>query len=153
MSDSVRPHRWQPTRLPRPRDSPGKNTGVGCHCLLQCIKVKSESQVAQSCPTLLEWSWAKSDSGLGVSYQVVITPSQLMHLCFCSTISFLLIRASAWPLGNCPFFTQSRCFEGAWFSPQCQGWTYTADLINQNVLSPWPQWLGKGWPCCNWAGH
>ena len=42
MSDSVRPHRWQPNRLPRPWDSPGKNTGVGCHFLLQCVKVKSE---------------------------------------------------------------------------------------------------------------
>ena len=52
MSDSVRPHRQQPTRLPRPWDSPGKNTGAGCHFLLQCIKVKSESEVAQSCPTL-----------------------------------------------------------------------------------------------------
>ena len=52
MSDSVRPHRWQPTRLPRPWDSPGKNTGVGCHFLLQCMKLKSESEVAQSCPIL-----------------------------------------------------------------------------------------------------
>ena len=43
VSDSVQPHPW---------DSPGKNTGVGCHFLLQCIKVKSESEVAQSCPTL-----------------------------------------------------------------------------------------------------
>ena len=51
VSDSVWPHRWQPTRLPRPWDSPGKNTGVGCHFLLQCRKVKSESEVAQSCPT------------------------------------------------------------------------------------------------------
>ena len=49
MSESV----WtQPTKLPHPWDSPGKNTGVGCHFLLQCMKVKSESQVAQSCPTL-----------------------------------------------------------------------------------------------------
>ena len=48
----MRPHRWQPTRLPRPWDSPGKNTGVGCHFLLQCRKVKSEREVAQSCPTL-----------------------------------------------------------------------------------------------------
>ena len=39
------------TRLPRPWDSPGKNTGVGWHFLLQCMKVKSESEVAQSCPT------------------------------------------------------------------------------------------------------
>ena len=52
MSDSVRPHRRQPTRLPYPWDSPGKNTGVGCHFLLQCMKVKSESEVTQSCPTL-----------------------------------------------------------------------------------------------------
>ena len=52
MSDSVRPHRRQPTRLLRPWDSPGKNTGVGCHFLLQCMKVESESEVAQSCLTL-----------------------------------------------------------------------------------------------------
>ena len=52
MSDSVRPHRWQPTRLPCPWDSPGKNTGVGCHFLLQCMKVKSESEVTQLCLTL-----------------------------------------------------------------------------------------------------
>jgi len=44
VSDSVGPHRWQPTRLSRPWDSPGKNTGVGCHFLLQCMKVKSESR-------------------------------------------------------------------------------------------------------------
>ena len=52
MSDSVRPHRRQPTRLPRPWDSPDKNTGVGCHFLFQFMKVKSESEVTQSCPTL-----------------------------------------------------------------------------------------------------
>ena len=51
MSNSVRPQRRQPTRLPHPWDSPGKNTGVGCHFLLQCMKVKSESEVAQSCLT------------------------------------------------------------------------------------------------------
>ena len=48
----VWPQRQQPTRLPCPWDSPGKNTGVGCHFLLQCMKVKSESELAQSCPTL-----------------------------------------------------------------------------------------------------
>ena len=52
VSNSVRPHRRQPTRLPCPWDSPGKNTGVGCHFLLQCMKVKSESEVAQLCLTL-----------------------------------------------------------------------------------------------------
>ena len=48
----MRPHRQQPTSLPRPWDSPGKNTGVGCRFLLQCMKVKGESEIAQSCPTL-----------------------------------------------------------------------------------------------------
>ena len=52
MSDSVRPHRRQPTRLRRPWDSPGKNTGLGCHFLLQRMKVKRESEVAQSCLTI-----------------------------------------------------------------------------------------------------
>ena len=65
MFDSVQPHRWQPTRLPRPWDSPGKNTGVGCHFFLQCMKVKSESDVAQSCPTLydpMDWCLPCSSS-------------------------------------------------------------------------------------------
>ena len=77
MSDSVQPHRWQPTRLCRPWDSPGKNTGVGCHILLQCMKLKSESEVAQSCPTLSDpmdcslprllcpWDFSGKSTGVG----------------------------------------------------------------------------------------
>ena len=53
MSNSAQPHRWQPTRFCHPWDSPGKNTGVGYHFLLQCMKVKSEREVAQLCPTCL----------------------------------------------------------------------------------------------------
>ena len=49
MSNSVQPHRWQPIRLPHYWDSPGKNTGVGCHFLLQFMKVKSE-----------KWKWSRS---------------------------------------------------------------------------------------------
>ena len=56
----MRPHGRQPTRLLRPWDSPGKNTGVGCHFLLQCMKVKNESEVSQSCPTL----WDPMDCSL-----------------------------------------------------------------------------------------
>ena len=52
MSNSVQSHRWKPTRLPHPWDSPGKSTGVGCHFLLECMKVKSESEVIQPCLTL-----------------------------------------------------------------------------------------------------
>ena len=52
MSDSAQPHRRQPTRLLRPWDSPGKNGGVGCRFLLQCMKVKNENEATQSCLTL-----------------------------------------------------------------------------------------------------
>ena len=71
VSDSVRPHRRQPTRLPCPWDSPGKNTGVGCHFLLQCTKVKSESEVTQSCPTLVTpWTAAhQAPPSMGFSRQ------------------------------------------------------------------------------------
>ena len=71
VSDSVRPQRRQPTRLPRPWDSPSKNTGVGCHFLLQCMKVKSESEVAQSCLTLVTpWTAAhQAPPSMGFSRQ------------------------------------------------------------------------------------
>ena len=73
---TLRPHRRQLTRLPRPWDSPGKNTGVGCHFLLQCMKVKSESEVAQSCPAsrlhglqptrlLHPWDFPGKSTGVG----------------------------------------------------------------------------------------
>ena len=91
MSNSLRPHRWQPTRLPCPWESPGKNAGVGCHFLLQCMKVKSESEVGQSCLTLsgpmdcslpsssvhgifqarvLEWGAVECGAGRGISQNV-----------------------------------------------------------------------------------
>ena len=71
MSDSVQPQRWQPTGLPHPWDSPGKNTGVGCHFLLQCMKVRSESEVAQSCLALLDpWTTAyQAPPSMGFSRQ------------------------------------------------------------------------------------
>ena len=71
MSDSVRHHRRQPTRLSRPWDSPGKNTGVGCHFLLQCMKGKSEGEVTQSCLTLrTPWTAAhQAPPSMGFSRQ------------------------------------------------------------------------------------
>ena len=70
---TVRPHRQQPNRLPRPWGSPGKNTGVGCHLLLQCMKVKSESEVALLCPALATpwtrllhpWDFPGKSTGVG----------------------------------------------------------------------------------------
>jgi len=77
MSDSVRPHRWQPTRLPRPWDSPGKNTGVGCHFLLQCMKVKSESEVEwYKGPILFFCMWISSFPN------AIYWRSKLSHLVF-----------------------------------------------------------------------
>ena len=83
MSDSGRPHRWQPTRLPCPWNSPGKNTGVGCHFLLQCMKVKSESEVAQSCPTL-ETPWT-------AAYQASIHGIFQARVLECGAIAFSVL--------------------------------------------------------------
>ena len=90
MSDSVRPHRWKPTRLPRPWDSPGKNTGVGCHFLLQCMKVKSESEVAQSFPTLSD----PMDCSL---------PGSSIHGIFqARVLEWGAISSSTTPFSSCP---------------------------------------------------
>ena len=81
-------HRQQPTRLPRPWDSPGKNTGVGCHFLLQYMKVKSESEVAQSCPTLHD----PMDCSL---------PGSSVHGIFqARVLEWGAIAFSAWPLSH-----------------------------------------------------
>ena len=96
---TVRPHRQQPIRLLCPWDSPGKNTGVGCHFLLQCMKVKSESEFSQSCPTLSD----PMDCGLPGSsvhgfsrreyWNGVPLPSPCHwlgnHKCVCLSLSFL----------------------------------------------------------------
>ena len=100
MSDAVRPHRRQPTRLPRPWDSPGKNTGVGCHFLLQCMKVKSESEVAQSCPTLATpWAAAhQAPPSMGLSKQKywsgVPLPSLVLGLVHCILSRVLWCKSS-----------------------------------------------------------
>ena len=87
MSDSVQPHRWQPIKLPRPWDSQGKNTGVGCHFLLQCMKVKSESEVTQLCltqrphglqPTRLLHPWDFPGKSTGVGCHLAKTRKQIM---------------------------------------------------------------------------
>ena len=128
MSDSVRPHRWQPTRLPCPWDSPGKHTGVGCHFLLQCMKMKSESEVAESCPTLsdlmdcslpgssihgifqarvLEWdaiafSISVSKHNLKGSFQNISfflpLSSLLAAICSCNQLKEFLFSARLWLL-------------------------------------------------------
>jgi len=99
----VRPHRRQPTRLPHPWDSPGKSTGVGCHFLLQCMKVKSESEVAQSCPTLSDPMDCSlpSSSVCGFSRQEywsgVPLPSPHPHYTICQILGFAVTMVMALP--------------------------------------------------------
>ena len=96
VSDSVRPDRWQPTRLPCPWDSQGKNTGVGCHFLLQCMKVISESEIAQLCPTLSDPMDCSQQAPppMGFSRQEywsgVPSPSPIRLFSFCQVMDVLL---------------------------------------------------------------
>ena len=88
----MQPHRRQPTRLRRPWDPPGKITGVGCHFLLQCMKVKSESEVAQSCPTLSD----PMDCSL---------PGSSVHWIFqARVLEWGVIAFSVCTFGNCVIF-------------------------------------------------
>ena len=96
MSNSVWPHRRQPTRLPRPWDSPGKNTGVACHFLLQCMKVKSESEVTQSCPTLSNpMNWHRYSANYE---KISIIWCPLTSVQFSCSVVF----DSLWPHGSTP---------------------------------------------------
>ena len=96
MSDSVRPHRSQPTRLPGPWDSPGKNSEVGCHFLFQYMKVKSESEVAQSCPTLSDPtdSSPQAPPSMGFSRQEYWSGVPLPSLCVFAVICYFHILTS-----------------------------------------------------------
>ena len=112
MSDSVRPHRWQPTRLPRPWDSPGKNTGVGCHFLLQCMKVKSESEVAQSCLTLsdpMDYSLPVS-SVHGIFQAGVLEWGAIAFSCrTCRSAKYSQSNGPFWTLWEFNPWDQSKC--------------------------------------------
>ena len=126
MSDSVQPHRWQPTRPHCPWDSPGKNTGVGCHFLLQCMKLKSESEVAQSCLTLSNpmdcsppgsfihgifqarvWSGVPLPSTNHQMHSLTVTPNRLktyVHAKICTGmfLAAFFITARIWKQPKCP---------------------------------------------------
>ena len=98
----MRPHRRQPTRLPHLWDSPGKNTGVGCHFLLQCMKVKSESEVTQSCPTLATpWTAAyQAPPSMGFSRQEYWSGVPLPSLSQCLAMLYIHFVYNYWLL-NC----------------------------------------------------
>ena len=131
MSDSVRPHRRQPMRLPHPWDSPGKDTGVGCHFFLQCMKVKSESEVTQSCPTLSNpkdcslpgssvhglfqariLEWGAIAFSMNVPFQINIldvTWSENLTVCFTCWILSISLSMNL-PL-ECKYFLHDTCCE------------------------------------------
>ena len=156
MSDSVRPHRLQPTRLPCPWDSPGKNTGVGCHFLLQCMKVKSESEVAWSCPTLSD---PMDCSPPGSSVHGIFQARILEW----GAIAFSMLKA------NFPLFPNyvhswsslpSTCF----YSSQISYWkqdspyrdTWFCSLIMENSFKKSYSALRRNFICfprCKWCGH
>ena len=98
--------KWQPTRLPHPWDSPGKNTGVGCHFLLQCMKVKIESEVVQLCLTLSDPMDCSSpgSSVHGIFQARVLTSNILLQKCIhpsapAPSILYPALGGSGW--GTC----------------------------------------------------
>ena len=126
MSDSVRPHIWQPTRLPHPWDSPGNNTGVGCHCLLQCMKVKSESEATQSCPTLSD----PVDCSLPGSSVHGIFQARVLEwgaIAFSRPWCLQLTKTISWFIDKCVQLVASRC-------EKC---TTRFVLIGAHVFSHW----------------
>ena len=141
MSDSVQPHRRQPIRLPCPWDSPGKNTGVGCDFLLQCMKVKSESEVVQLCRTLSD----PMDCRL---------PGSSVHGIFqARVLEWGAIAFSEWYAGKCLIsdsmgekkalmcgfcqFSWCKCLHDGWFQAVCiMLWNEDLGRDAVNQLSP-----------------
>ena len=121
----MRPHRLQPTRLPSPWDSPGKNTGVGCHFLLQCIKVKVKSL---SCVRLLATPWTaahQAPPSMVFSRQEywsgVPLPSQSACLVLLNCKRLIWWRVIFAEIGNIGEFTRFGCYQNNKFSFRCWG--------------------------------
>ena len=115
MSNSVQPHRRQPTRLPYPWDSPGKNTGVGCHFLLQCMKVKSENEVVQSCPTLSD------------PMDCSLTSSSIHWIFQARVLEWVVISFSVWN-PSCSLKKKDYTFEYVLCVIQC-GWHFSRPCL------------------------
>ena len=125
MSNSVRPHRRQPTRLPRPWDPPGKNTGVGCHFLLQCMKVKVKSlsrvqhfetpwTTAYQAPPSLGFSRQQYWSGLLLPSPCVLTTTYKSFLCYSGP---LRKEKGFWSVSQ-----EKVAVETPWWAPKCLLW-------------------------------
>ena len=128
VSNSVRPHRRQPTRLPRPWDSPGKNTGVGYHFFLQCMKVKSEREVVQSCPTLSD---PMDCSPPGSSVHGEFPGKSTGVECHC--LLCLTTRTTCHPLCLIPFVSRLAA-DSSWEVSEA---LEVVDLLNEKKISFW----------------
>ena len=146
MSDSVRPQRLQPTSIPRPWDSPGKNTGVGCHFLLQCMKVKRESEIAQSCLTLSD---AMDCSPPGSSTHGIFQARVLEWV----AIAFSVFYLEPWTILLGYFLWTKRSVWGWWECAEIVG----LDLDGHVEVFSWdlsefgcgaPEGQGQPIPCC-----
>ena len=114
---TLRPQGRQPTRLPYPWDSPGKNTGVGCHFLLQCMKVKSESEDAQSCLTLRDpmeptrilrpWDCPGKSTGVGCHCLLWLCPTLVKILSEVPTALLFMICPHNSQYHSLPFLSSS----------------------------------------------
>ena len=131
MSDSVRPHKRQPTRLHHPWDSPCKNTGVGCHFLLQCMKVKSESEVTQSCPTLCN----PIDGSPPGSSVYGVFQARILEW---RTIAFSFRVVEAWIIIQLVFFLRAKhCtkqfISPVWFNLTNTQWSYFCHFVDEET--------------------
>ena len=152
MSNSVRPHRWQPTRIPRPWNSPGKNTGVGCHFLLQCVKVKSESEVTQSCLTLsnhMDCSLPGS-SVHGIFQARVLEWGAIAFSGICHSERYIELGSDNWFCSCfgipvvCWFYTPSTPISRECFFPLLSACLFLLEIIYSPTESMLWWW---GWPC------
>ena len=120
MSDSVRPYRQQPTRLHHPWDSPGKNTGVGCHFLLQCVKVKSEREVVQFRPHGLQptrllhpWDFPGKSTGVGCHWLCLpasISSTLTLYFKYADPLSFPSYHHVPSCSGSFPYSLPTKCY-------------------------------------------
>ena len=137
MSDSVRPLRRQPTRLPHPWDSPDKNTGVGCHFLLQCMKVKSQTEVTQSCLTLSDphglqptrllhpWDFPGKSTGVGChcllldisKIKLLLKKKSKAWVNFCTCHKSVSVHSPCLPCTA--LFSNNSCYLTSEFFPVC----------------------------------
>ena len=166
------PHRWKPTRLPHPWNSPGKNTGVGCHFLLQCMKVKSESEVTLLCPTLsdpMDCS-PQAPRSMGLSRQEYWSGVPLPSPNWLLDISIWIFnRNISWFPGSMEGLLEDRdhefkvrpgsmivCFshfhsavQSDWISPGLQLAKNLKGAIRfrevESIPKEWPEWLNLNW--------